>query len=62
LSREIERAAQAAINKHNRLLHHKTLELVLGAMVEMDGVRSVRKVLLWYARHLREFDNGDSDG
>lgn len=51
----IDRAAERAIDRHERLLHHKTLELLLGAMVARSGIREVRRLLLWYARHLREF-------
>jgi hypothetical protein len=51
----INRAAERAIDKHERLLHHKTLELLLGSMVARSSVREVRRTLLWYARHLREF-------
>ena len=29
---ELDRAAAVAIDKHERLLHHKTLELLLGSM------------------------------
>lgn len=43
------------IDRHERLLHHKTLELLLGSMVARSGIREVRRLLLWYARHLREF-------
>lgn len=51
----IDRAAARAIDKHERLLHHKTMELLLGSMVRRSGIREVRRLLLWYARHLREF-------
>ena len=53
--RDIDRAAAAAIARHERLLHAKTLELLLGSMVARSGVREVRRLLLWYARRLREF-------
>lgn len=53
---ELDRLAAAAIDRHERLLHHKTLELLLGSMVARSGIREVRRLLLWYARHLREFD------
>lgn len=51
----VDRAAAAAIDRHERLLHHKTLELLLSSMVRRSGIREVRRLLLWYARHLREF-------
>ena len=53
--RELDRAVTRAIDRHERLLHHKTLELLLGSMVARSGVREVRRLLLWYARRLREF-------
>lgn len=52
---EIDKAARAAIEKHERLLHLKVMELLLGAMVHRVGVKETRKVLLQYARDLREF-------
>ena len=55
MTAEIDRAAARAIDRHERLLHAKTLELLLGSMVARQGVREVRRILLWYARHLREF-------
>jgi hypothetical protein len=51
----LDRAVTNAIDEHERLLHHKTLELLLGSMVHRSGVREVRRILLWYARHLKEF-------
>lgn len=54
---ELDRAAAQAIDRHERLLHHKTLELLLGSMVARQGIHETRKQLLWYARHLKEFDN-----
>lgn len=53
--RDIDRAAALAVDRHERLLHDKTMELLLGSMVARSGVREVRRKLLWYARHLREF-------
>lgn len=52
---DLDKAVAKAIDRHERLLHHKTLELLLGSMVARAGVREVRRLLLWYARHLREF-------
>jgi len=54
---EIEKLAKLAIEKHQRLLHSKTLELLLGDMVALDGVRKTREKLKWYYDHLAEFDN-----
>lgn len=53
--RDVDRAVERALDRHERLLHLKTLELLLGSMVRRSGVREVRRKLLWYARHLREF-------
>lgn len=53
--RDLDRAAARALDRHERLLHLKTLELLLGSMVARTGVREVRRLLLWYARRLREF-------
>ena len=55
---ELDRAAAQAIDRHERLLHLKTMELLLGSMVARQGIHETRKQLLWYARHLKEFDNG----
>ncbi len=55
---EIEKKAKLAIEKHQRLLHSKTLELLLGDMVALDGVKKTREKLKWYYDHLEEFDNG----
>jgi hypothetical protein len=52
---DLDRAVASAIDRHERLLHHKTMELLLGSMVARQGVREVRRLLLWYARRLREF-------
>lgn len=56
---ELDRAAAVAIDKHERLLHHKTLELLLGSMVARSGTKEVRRVLVCYARHMREFYTND---
>lgn len=58
--RDIDRAATRAIDRHERLLHHKMLELLLGSMVARSGAREVRRLLLWYARHLKEFQTDDT--
>ena len=58
MTHELDRAVAQAIDKHEKLLHHKTLELLLGSMVARQGIHETRKQLLWYARHLKEFDNG----
>lgn len=52
---DLDKIAQAAVDKHRRLLLHKVLELTLGDMVAMDGIKEVRKILLWYSRQLRDF-------
>jgi hypothetical protein len=53
---DLEKAIADAIDKHERLLHHKTLELLLGSMIARSGVNETRRILLWYARRLKEFD------
>lgn len=55
VSRDLDRAAQAAVERHTRLLHHKTLELVLGAMVAQDGVDKTRRILEWYLSQLEDY-------
>jgi hypothetical protein len=53
----LDRAAKQAVEKHQRLLYNKTLELVLGELIRMDGVHLTREKLKWYYDHLEEFDN-----
>ena len=53
----LDKAAKTAVAKHQRLLHHKVLELVLGDMIAQEGIHSVREKLMWYYLHLAEFDN-----
>lgn len=55
MTSDLDTAALKAIDKHERLLHHKTLELLLGPMIARQGVKATRAQLLGYARHLREF-------
>lgn len=52
---ELDKAAIEALEKHERLLHLKVMELLLGSMVRRQGVKETRKILLQYARDLREF-------
>ena len=52
---DIDRAAARAIDRHERLMHLKTMELLLGSMVRRSGIREVRRLLVWYARRLKEF-------
>lgn len=52
---ELDRAVRAAIDRHERLLHLKVMELLLGAMVQRSGVGEVRQLLLRYADDLAEF-------
>lgn len=53
---EIERLAQQAVAKHRRLLHLKTMELLLGDMIRTMGVTETRKLLTRYLCDLGEFD------
>ena len=55
VSRDLDRAARAAVERHARLLHHKTLELVLGAMVAQDGIDKTRRILEWYLSQLEDY-------
>jgi len=59
MSKELNEAATKAVEKHQRLLHSKVLELVLGDMIAMDGVHLARERLRWYYDHLAEFDGED---
>ena len=34
-------------------------ELLLGSMVARSGTKEVRRLILWYARHLKEFQTND---
>jgi len=52
---ELDRAALEAIDRHERLLHLKTLELLLGSMIARQGVKETRRLLLQHARWLKEF-------
>ena len=54
--RELDEAAQRAIEKHWRLQNEKTMDLVIGNWVAMDGITAVRQKLQWYLDHLAEFD------
>lgn len=56
---DLDRIAAEAIDKHERLLHHKTLELLLGSMVARSGIKETRRLILCYARHMREFYTND---
>jgi hypothetical protein len=57
--KDLDERGEKAIAKHQRLLHHKVLELVLGDMCRDEGIHSVREKLLWYYFHLAEFDRED---
>ena len=51
----LTQAAERATDLHERLLHQKTLELLLASMIARQGIRATRRALLHHARHLREF-------
>lgn len=51
----LDRAAQDAIDRHDRLLCHKAIELALGKLVAMDGTQEVRRLLLNLARSLKYY-------
>lgn len=52
---QITRQAELAIDKHERLLQLKTMELLLGSMVRRIGCAATREVLIHYVDHLEEF-------
>ena len=52
---DLDRAAQKAVDRHDRLLCHKAMELALGKLVELDGVPEVRRLLLNLARSLKYY-------
>jgi hypothetical protein len=52
----LDELAKEAIIKHQRLLHDKVLELVLGDMIALNGVKATREKLKWWYDHLREFE------
>lgn len=54
--RELDEAGRRAIDKHWRLQNEKTMDLVIGNWVALDGVAAVRRKLQWYLDHLAEFD------
>lgn len=51
----IAELAAIAKQRQDHKLHLNTLELVIHAMVHNTSVKETRALLLWYARHLREF-------
>ena len=51
----LDRIAQDAVDKHDRLLAHKAIELALGKLVSLDGVKDVRRLLLNLARSLKYY-------
>lgn len=51
----LDRISQDAIDRHDRLLCHKAIELALGKLVSLDGVPEVRKLLILMARSLKYY-------
>jgi hypothetical protein len=51
----LDEAARLAIDRHDRLLAHKAIELALGKLVALDGVPEVRKLLLNLARSMKYY-------
>ncbi len=51
----LDRIAQEAVDRHDRLLCHKAMELALGKLVALDGVTEVRRLLLNLARSLKYY-------
>lgn len=54
--KDLDAVVRDAIDKHERLLHLKTLELLLGSMVRRSGIAEVRKVLMCYVDDLAAYD------
>lgn len=52
---KLDQAAEDAIKRYRRLLHFKTLELLLCDMVREDGIEATQGVLEWYIKRLDEF-------
>ena len=48
----LDQLSDEAIAKHRRLLSDKVLELTLGEMIYMDGVKATREKLKWWYDHL----------
>lgn len=53
--KKINEAAEAALKKHRRLLHLKTLELLISDMVRDEGIGRVQDILSWYIARLDDF-------
>lgn len=53
--KELDRVANEAIIKHQRLFQTKVLEMVLGEMIALDGVNETIDRLKWWQEHLEEF-------
>ena len=51
----LDRISQDAIDRHDRLLCHKAMELALGKLVALDGVPEVRKLLILMAKSLKYY-------
>lgn len=62
MSRDLDRLAQEAVDRHDRLLCHKAMELALGKLVALDGIPEVRRLLLNLARSLKYTDGGTRTG
>ena len=52
----LDRVAQKAIHKHRDRKLKVILELTLGDLISLHGIRETRRLLLWHARHLKEFE------
>ena len=51
----LDRAARDAVERHDRLLCIKTVELALGKLVSMYGVEAVKDILRTYLTQLEEY-------
>lgn len=55
MSRELERAAQQAIERRRRRQLAVLLEVALGDMVALDGIEKTKLVLRHYLTQLEDF-------
>jgi len=52
----LDKAAKDAVFRVRDRQLKLLLELILGDMVALHGVKEIRRRILWHARHLKEFE------
>lgn len=52
---ELDRQARIAVRRHDARFYDSVLQMVLGNMVRLFGVRETRRIVLVYARRLKWF-------